>query len=278
MNFNSKIGIGTVQFGMDYGISNRTGQVTSDEVFSILKTAHELGVNLLDTSIGYGNSENELGKNDCSKFKIVSKYLDSKTYGSISSQIKTSLSHLKVTKIYGYLAHNPKSLIENPNEWEELLNLKKNGIVQKIGYSLYTNSELELLLSLNMFPDIIQVPFNYFDNRFEDNLLFLKSKGCEIHTRSTFLQGLFFLQKHELGVFFDEVISKILNLQTSNTLSGDLLKHVIEKDYIDFVIIGVQNTKQLIENLNSLKFAKKLPLLNEHISEKILNPALWPQK
>ena len=68
-----KLGLGTVQFGCSYGISNTKGQVLKDEVKRILDFAHKNGIDILDTASLYGNSEEILGQFDLSKFKIVTK-------------------------------------------------------------------------------------------------------------------------------------------------------------------------------------------------------------
>jgi len=61
MSVASKIVLGTVQFGLDYGINNIHGQVSEDESFSILKFAWEHGIDTLDTAHSYGNSEKVIG-------------------------------------------------------------------------------------------------------------------------------------------------------------------------------------------------------------------------
>ena len=46
-----KLALGTAQFGMDYGIANRAGRVSQDEVASILTRARSEGIDTLDTAI-----------------------------------------------------------------------------------------------------------------------------------------------------------------------------------------------------------------------------------
>ena len=58
----SRVGLGTVQFGMDYGISNKTGQVRFADVVEIFETAREQGLNFIDTAPVYGNSEATIGR------------------------------------------------------------------------------------------------------------------------------------------------------------------------------------------------------------------------
>ncbi|MCZ7635911.1 MAG: aldo/keto reductase [Verrucomicrobia bacterium] len=57
-----KLGLGTAQFGMNYGISNTSGQIAPDDVRRILQKASEHGISVLDTVAGYGNAEAVLGQ------------------------------------------------------------------------------------------------------------------------------------------------------------------------------------------------------------------------
>jgi len=271
-----KLGLGTVQFGLPYGISNKAGQTTSEEVGKILETAKAYKIEILDSASAYGNSENVLSQNDLSSFKIISKYMPPKN-DLIVNQVDNSLKILGLKSLYAYLAHRPSEILKNPGQWEELQNFKEIGKIQKVGFSLNEPEELEQLLDKDFFPDLVQVPYNYFDRRFETVIKKLKNKGCEIHTRSAFLQGLFFMDPQKLDVFFNEVKPLITSLQAEKPLNGALLKFVLEKSYIDKVIIGVENKRQLVQNLESLEKASSLPELENKISKNLLIPSRWPK-
>ncbi|NRF39188.1 aldo/keto reductase [Pedobacter foliorum] len=280
MSFNHKIGIGTVQFGMPYGISNSVGQTSDSEVANILKYALSNDVLVIDTASAYGNAEEILGKNNLRPFKIISKFMPSTDRAGIKSQLIQSLTKLNVDKLYGYLAHRPMDLLKNPEHWVELKELREAGKISKIGYSLNTVEELALLLDQAMVPDIVQVPYNYFDNRFREKLIELKSKGCEVHTRSTFLQGLFFMNIENLSEFFDPVKQIIYALQSEykNNLSRVLLKYVLSLDFIDCIIMGVENKEQLSLNIENVNTAQSISDCKERISDLILMPVNWPGK
>ncbi|MCC5908765.1 MAG: aldo/keto reductase [Balneolaceae bacterium] len=273
-----KLGLGTVQFGTNYGISNSSGQTPADEVTAILNTAYKYGIGLLDTASAYGDAESVLGLNDCSRFQIVSKFMPPQQEESITSQLLRTLENLRVKSLYGYLAHRPNVLVNQIEQWEELNGLKDKKMVQRIGFSLSTPEELEELLSNGLDPDIIQVPFNYFDRRFGNLALSLKKSGCEIHLRSAFLQGLFFIDTASADSYFDPVKPIIRNLQNNvRNLPGALLNYVIEQPFADRVIIGVDNRRQLVENLKSLSSEEKLPDLEAEISDDIIIPHKWPK-
>lgn len=279
MNSINKIGLGTVQFGIPYGISNKYGQTSELEVSSILKKAREVGINTLDTANAYGASERVLGQNKIADFKIVSKFLRQHPSQAISDILNESLTNLNVGALYGYMAHRPMDVVENPILWNELNRLKQNGIIQKIGFSFNEIFEIEEVLKLGFTPDIIQVPYNYFDNRFEKYMQELKSKGCEIHTRSAFLQGLFFVDINGLNSFFDEIKPIIEGLQkTIEDLPTALLQFCINKPFIDKVIFGVNTIDQFKSNIQGIsKNLSPLPINTKKINESILIPSKWPK-
>ena len=218
MKLNEKVGLGTVQFGLPYGISNKAGQTDSIEVTKILKTAKTYKIQVLDSASAYGNSEDVLGQNDLSSFKMVSKFMPD-SMEDISNQLETSLEKLGIQKLHGYLAHRPLNILENPAQWDKLLEFKSKSKVDKIGFSLNEPMELEQLIDKGYIPDLIQVPYNYFDRRFEPYIKDLKKEGCEIHTRSAFLQGLFFMNPNRLDDFFEEVKLPISQLQKKEFLN-----------------------------------------------------------
>jgi aryl-alcohol dehydrogenase-like predicted oxidoreductase len=279
MKFNSKIGIGTVQFGVTYGISNTTGQTLANEVSTILATALLKGVRIIDTAPAYGIAEEVLGKHDLTKFRIVSKFMPPAEKETITKQLQDSLKKLNLNTIYGYLAHRPESLAEDKDQWNELQSLKRNGKVEKIGFSLNSPNELELLLKIKMIPDLVQVPYNYFDSRFKNHIIQLKNLGCEVHSRSAFLQGLFFVNVDKLPSFFDQVKNDLKNLQLkyNSELPALLLKYVKCNTFIDHIIIGVENEKQLMDALKKNSSKSSLAQYNKTVSELILMPVNWPQ-
>jgi aryl-alcohol dehydrogenase-like predicted oxidoreductase len=278
MELSAKIGLGTIQFGIPYGIGNVQGITSEEEVTSILAFACENGISLLDTAPAYGISEEVLGNNNLQNFKVVSKFMLQRSDHTISEQLTKSLGKLKIPSLYGYLAHRPMEIINEPKLWDELLKLKEAGRTEKIGFSFNELYEAEAVLSLGIIPDLVQVPFNYLDNRFLPTMIELKKRGCEIHTRSAFLQGLLFCDPNRLSSFFNEVKPVITELQKNGDhLPGMLLRYCLENPSIDKVIIGVNTLEQLIENLNLFLEAKPLNSLDIQLNEEIIIPSKWSE-
>jgi aryl-alcohol dehydrogenase-like predicted oxidoreductase len=193
-----RLALGTVQFGLDYGIANTNGIVSEKEMIAILDLAKKRGIDTLDTAIAYGSSEERLGLSGINGWSVITK-LSSIPPGTgsveteIRESVRNSLQRLRIEKLYGLLLHVPGQLLNIQGEqiYRTLSELKEEGIVSKIGYSVYEPGELDLLV--NSFPpDIVQIPLNVLDRRFISTgwLRQLKESGVEIHTRSAFLQGL----------------------------------------------------------------------------------------
>ncbi|MFT6841578.1 MAG: aryl-alcohol dehydrogenase-like predicted oxidoreductase [Psychroserpens sp.] len=273
----NKLALGTVQFGLDYGISNGSGQVSFEDANDIINTANKYGIHTLDTASAYGKSEEVLGKLHLNKFDIVTKFVSETKELSIEKQFMTSLDNLKLSKVYGYIAHKPIDVFEQKDLWRKINNFKDQGKVEKIGFSFDSPEEYIMMEKKGFVPELVQLPYNYFDQRFLIIIEKLKQKGCEIHARSPFLQGLFFSNVDNLSKQFDPVKAIIKDLQTSHnsSLQGALLKYVIKNPLIDKVVFGVQNRSQLVSNIESITKASDIAPLNISIENNIVQPNKW---
>lgn len=259
----NKLVLGTVQFGMDYGINNPAGQISESEVFKILEYAGTSGIDLLDTAHTYGNSEEIIGKfvkQSGKKFKIISKVPKPEAGRNIASYLEESLKKLNSTSLYAYLFHNFDSYKENPELLEQLQELKKLSKVEKIGFSLYHPSEIDYLLENKIDFDIIQAPYSVFDQRFESRFMQLKKIGKEVHVRSVFLQGLVFKNPDELTPGFIKIkpqLQKLIEIskQSKIGISGLCINFATLNENINNVVIGVDSLLNLQENILDLSQA-----------------------
>ncbi len=281
-----KIALGTVQFGIDYGISNINGVPNNDDLKSIFNIAKNSNISILDTANAYGNSEERLGEFSNNEFQIVTKFSKVNSEKELLEQLNNSLKKLKVDKIYGYLAHNADILIENPNFWNVLQEVKTENKIQKIGFSLYYPEQLHKLLELNCIPDLIQLPYSILDRKFEDSLSILKHLGTEIHVRSVFLQGLYFMNPNNLPknlLSFKSTLEEFNSIcvEKKVSIAATALNFVISNPNIDIVVIGVENANQLQSNINMISewetnedlFSKIKSIKIQE--ENLLNPANW---
>jgi len=251
---NDRIVLGTVQFGLDYGINNKSGKPTSEEVYQVLELCYENGIRMLDTAYAYGDSEKRIGEYQSENpkhFEIISKLPECKR-DDVKRIFDDSLSRLNTDSLYGYLFHDVKSVLSNTGVYEEANKIKQGGRIRKLGFSLYNTEELETLFEKGIEFDIVQVPFNIFDRRFEKYFGILSDRKIEIHTRSTYLQGLFFTDSNELDDYFSGVKEKINFIQDLSYRSGisvqELsLSFVLSRNKIDKVVTGVDGIKQCTE-------------------------------
>ena len=154
----SKLMLGTVQFGLNYGIANTSGKPSYETVKEILKTAYESGVNCIDTSPGYGDSEEVIGRvmadlGISDQIKVVSKIEDiSPSVSSdreaeklIIASVESSLKRLKVGHLSVCLLH----IEEDIKYFPMLKKLEDKGLIGGSGISLdsnkYCNQVLEML-------------------------------------------------------------------------------------------------------------------------------------
>ena len=274
----SKLVLGTVQFGLQYGV-NSAGRPSEEAVKDILAEAAKGGIKTLDTSSAYGNSEEILS--ECiaagEDFKIVSKYPKGEI--SVSEMFNGSLNRLRVKKLYGYLLHHFEVYKNNPKVWDDFVALKDAGKVQKIGFSLYSPEELEFILNNKSSFDLIQVPFNIFDKKFLPYMKQLHENGVEIHVRSTFLQGLFFKDRNALPEKLQPMKKYLLQLdefskESGLSISEIALNYNLQNPCIDGVLIGVDNVEQLKTNLKSIKDTPA-DIEIEVKEQELLNPVNW---
>lgn len=280
--------LGTVQFGLEYGINNHYGKPSAIQVFEILDTAWENGIDTLDTADAYGNSMNLISdyhRVSGNRFKINSKFKNVNALG-IRNKIKSDLMLLHSTKINALFFHSYTEYKENSHNISELIRAKEEGLISSIGVSIYTNEELIDVINDSKI-DIIQLPYNLLDNDFQRGSLLkiAKEKGKKIQVRSVFLQGLFFMESNEVPEKLATLkpwLEKIKKLAELLNISKESLCFLYpnSQSYIDEIIIGVETKEQLLRNIESLNLFLPVDVKNEidQISispSSILYPPNW---
>ena len=288
---NSKLILGTVQFGLHYGVNNTAGKPSKENIKSILDSAYNSGIQLLDTAEAYGDSQNTIGEyhnNSTNKFNVITKFSSNSEGVSLNiiERVYNNLKILDIDKLYCYMFHSFDDFNKYFEKYrKDLLILKRDGIINNIGVSLYSNDELESVLKFNEIT-LVQLPFNLLDNNNKRGNIIkkAKAKGIEIHTRSTFLQGLFFKYTSELKIKIKPLgpyLNLLNDLCDEHYKMNDLaLNYVCNQKNIDKVLIGVDNVHQLESNILSEKKNIKKELTNNieaiDVEEtKLLDPSNW---
>ncbi|MDO8934127.1 MAG: aldo/keto reductase [Rhodocyclaceae bacterium] len=289
----SRLALGTVQFGLSYGIANRTGQVSESEAKAMLAVASRSGINLLDTAIAYGSSEVCLGTAGVAGFRIVTKLpsfqqscSDDEAAEWVRRQVEESLSRLKTDSLYGVLVHQPNQLlgINGKAILGALQNLKSCGVLQKWGVSIYAPAELETLMPM-FGPDIVQAPFNLLDRRLHTSgwLRRLRDHGVEVHVRSAFLQGLLLMRGNDISAKFSPWAGLFAKwqdwLKDSNVSAlNACIRFPMSFPEIDKVVVGADSAEQL----RQIVAAAAAPTVGafpeiECEDEQLLHPSQWSQ-
>jgi len=224
----------------------------------LLKFAGGSGIGMLDTATAYGSSESVLGEaiaESSENFRIITKY-PANTEIRPLRWIDTSLSLLKTERVYGYLFHNYSIFRERRDYIDDFVKIKESGKSERIGFSLYYPSEAEYILKNNVPCDIVQIPYNIFDQRFAYLFSELRARGIDIHVRSIFLQGLFFIAPEKLDAGFDSVKSKLteinrLSEEYSMNIAALCLAFARHNSDISHIIIGVDSLDDLKSNVSS---------------------------
>lgn len=290
----NKLILGTVQFGLEYGINNYLGKPSQETVNKILDLAFKNGIQLLDTAEAYGDAQEVIGtyhKQSSNRFNVITKFSSGRKDlpSSFIERVSKDLQALNIQSLYCYMFHSYGDFKLYYNGYKkEIGSLKDSGTIQKIGVSIYTNEEMDDLLGYDV--DLIQLPFSLLDNHAQrgDLIKKAKDKGKEIHTRSAFLQGLFF---KEIDLLPNSLIELAVPLNTLkgitkryNITMADLaLSYVKQQKGIDRILIGVESVKQLEQNINSLRYNIPEEAVKEIDSIKVdstqlLNPAKWEIK
>lgn len=289
-----KLGLGTVQLGLNYGISNPDGPPSHKEVSRILNLAVRSGIGLLDTAALYGPSEEVIGeklsRDHCLQMVTKTPVFPVEEHGpqearKLRDAFERSLALLGQHRLHGLLIHQAQDLLSPGGDflYHGMRQLQLQGLVKKIGASVYHSREIDDILR-HYSIDLLQVPVSLLDQRLITSgyLEKLKALDVEIHARSVFLQGLLLMNPVELPDYFASVRRHLEVFQSECSRYGTTpleacLDFVIGLPEIDKAIVGVCSREQLAEVLRAA--GRRNPLPDYSIfaiqEESILNPSKW---
>lgn len=286
-----KLGLGTVQWGVNYGISNQVGKTDPDEVREILSAAQRAGVRLLDTASLYGEAESVLGANRLESFKIITKTpryatrcIDEQHVEQMFDTFNRSLKKLAVDSVDGLLVHHAQDILVDGGERlvSGMERLKEQGKVSKIGVSIYDGEQLEGLLR-KFTPDLIQLPLNVFDQRLIHSgwLQHLHDKGVEIHVRSVFLQGLLLMPLEDIPNYFEPIRPLLARWHAATREQGislvqAALAFVRDLSAVARVLVGVESVSQFQACLHDFLTPSSFDAAGLACDDPaFMNPVLW---
>ncbi len=291
-----KLALGTAQFGLNYGVTNHTGQVSLSEIERILSLAQAVGITTIDTAAAYGDAESRLGQvlQGSEGFQIVSKVSANVAVSDVPTMVDQSLQRLTVKCLDGILVHQADDLLGDigKQRFEQLQHLKHQGKIRHhIGASLYCVDSLQAVLTTCSL-DMIQVPVNLLDQRFlsdnvqqqlmtqydkdvqpENDAPIHRSmatnsqkksvKSVVVHARSLFLQGVLITPIEQLPDYFQaykKILQPIWDLAQQHNVTPMVicLTLVLGDTSIDKAIVGCCDRRQLLQIIQSYSKAKDL--------------------
>lgn len=291
--------LGTVQFGMEYGINNVLGQPSWKESFHMLDIAIENGIKVFDTASAYGEAEEILGhyikeRNLEDKIQVISKLSpnlinkdENNIEGIIRQELESSLSRLNLSQLNGYLLHTPE-YIYNQQILKALLKFKEENLIQNLGVSIYDMEHGEEAIRTGVV-NYIQLPYSIFDQRGIKTGFIKRAKqhGITIFARSAFLQGLFMMAHNKIpdylnsAIIYLEIFEKLLQKYSISKVEA-IIKFVVQEQEIDYFVFGVDTEKQLIEDINLYEnkrdiseFIKEAKKEFCGMDKNIILPSLW---
>lgn len=298
----SKITLGTVQLGLNYGINNQEGKPTTKKAFNILKTANDLGITSFDTASDYGTSEKVIGDyfretgfgNSTvitkigirDKVKLSFNEVERKLY----EEVENSLKNLGYQTLPIVLLHNPENLELYFDEFEIVLRkMQKENLVKNYGVSINEFTDIDTLLKSELYT-AVQCPLNVLNvkDATGGRIKMLKDKGFAVFVRSVFLQGLLFKDVNTLpnGVLqgAKEPLLRLRSLAEEENLSiaSLAISYIRDLEGVTSLVMGAENEDQVKENVSLINVPKlsdstreKIVSAFSDIEPKILRPWLW---
>ncbi len=287
-----KLGLGTAQFGLDYGLTNAAGRVPERDVAAILWEAARGGVCYIDTAPAYGRAETVLGRllPATSPLRIITKTRHQPNTANpgpdVQADLEATLQALRRDAVHGLIVHHADDLLGQAGErlWTALEDIKSAGLTAKIGASVYTPDQADALAA--RFPlDLIQLPFSLFDQRMltGGQLARLKARNVEVHARSLLLQGALLNDPRRLPAFLSPLAPRLRALASAardcGCSVGDLaLAFPRLVGRIDVGILGVTSLAELKALMAAM--ARPVPALafdNFAVDDpRLIDPRTWP--
>ena len=291
----SRLMLGTVQFGLRYGINNRLGQPSPDDVAAILRAAADGGIDVLDTARNYGDSEAVLGlalekTGLASHFRIISKIkrfpaglAAADAPGWVENSITTSLKLLKRKSLDGLLLHHEDDL----PFFALLETCRAKGYAEAIGVSLDSRQSLAAVAQVELM--MAQLPGNIVDRRFFPLAEKLRRQGGAVFMRSVYLQGMLFKPEAEVHPALGPLLTVRKALEKlardAGIAPGELyFRYMLGLTAADSILTGVDSVSQLRENLTlaargvlPADLIRAVDRVVPELPENQVRPGNWPK-
>lgn len=280
----SRMTLGTVQLGMDYGVANSAGKPTAETAFAVLDAARDGGVACLDTARLYGDSENVIGAYRAARpnadFSIVTKFrIDAAKgtsradiYAQIEGSVNASRGALGIEKLPLLMLHSADDISDFGDAVPNALNeLMARGLIGRAGSSVYTGKQIDKMLEYDLLT-AVQLPMNLFDRRIINGgqLEALRRKGITVFVRSVFLQGLFFMEELPKGFAKAKPFVKKLReiaRREGRSVSELALLPIRDLPGVTSLVLGAETAAQVSENTALINAPSLPPSLSAELEQ-----------
>lgn len=294
-----KLCLGTVQFGLDYGVFN-TPKKDPEYCINCLDYATQNGIDAIDTATAYGDAERIVGEFLSRKTinrdrlfistkhlpNILDDYKKEDYVKVIRENLQNSLSTLNTDYVDAYYFHSSRYAFQ-PELLEAISVMQKEGLAKKVGVSVYYPDEAMACFN-NSNINCIQAPYSIFDHRMKESGVFItgSDSGFDMDVRTIFVKGLIRLKDDEIPEHLIKAKPILANLdkvceETGYSRIELAMGYVKREKTINHLVFGIRSLEQLKEDITS--FAKNIPdsLFDEiddqfsGISANLVIPSLW---
>jgi aryl-alcohol dehydrogenase-like predicted oxidoreductase len=280
--------LGTAQLGSAYGVTNTRGRLADDEVRSLLELARAAGVVTFDTAADYGDSQQRLGAFAPSGGRYVTKFsLPAVTEPDADSLYGRSMADLRVSSLAGLMFHKMSDLDDSraARTIELMREARDRGAVERIGVSIYDDTDLAKAVQTFRDLTLMQFPGNILDGHLLDSPVMqeLHASGVELHVRSAFLQGILLADPSTLSPFFAPLAPALVHLakvasHTGTTVLGLALRYLRDHPLVDGVVVGATTPAELEAILAEWQLPQSGIESNDlGVPRSLLDPRLWPR-
>lgn len=278
-----RLALGTVQFGMNYGITNRNGVPDESQLAQILDSAMSQGIGDLDTACAYGDAHQRLGRFGVRNFRVVSKMPPRIEPYAMEACLVKMLTELDCDRLFGVLLHSQEDLQDSQAQarFAQLQRLQAAGLINRIGISVYEGAALRQICE-QFTVDMVQCPVNILNRECEAALQWLVQNRpqVEIHLRSIFLQGALLGDPHGLPAHLPGLRRGVAEFQEScrqqNVQPGVAALAYLRRFNPEVAVVGVSSLAELQEILGWHKAAAAVdPPLPEIPFSPEFDPRAW---
>ena len=280
--------LGTAQFGAGYGVTNSVGRLSDEAVRELTRRALARGVGLFDTAANYDDAQSRLGGALAAAGgggEVITKFsLPASGEATEEGIVGASLRSLAGAPVHGILLHRVEDL-RDPR-FEGALRIlraaRADGVVSRIGVSIYDESDLATAVEVFADLDLIQIPGSVLDRRLLDSpaLAALHANGVEVHVRSAFLQGLLLADPATLAPRFAPLVPQLVELRRvaegyGIPLVNLLVQQLRDHPVTDAVVIGATAVSELDEALDAFESGERDRVDLAPLPVEVVDPRMW---